>query len=66
MNKDLSSYIESRLNEAAELLRKQQEAIVWLRKELNTAITQNDHDMIMTGDEIRHARKVLEATKEFV
>lgn len=34
-----------------------------LRDALQVAITQNDHDMLMTGEELRSARAALEATK---
>ena len=72
MNKeliDLIDYLESGYDtyshEAAKLMLKQHAAIVRLRKELKIAITLNECDMVMTGDETRHARKVLEDTKEF-
>lgn len=55
--------------EAAELLRKQHEAIVKLREALNNYMT---GDMIaegfgsgVGGDYFRHAEQALEATKEF-
>lgn len=34
-----------------------------LREALTVAVTQNEHDMLMTGDELRAARKVLEQTQ---
>ena len=69
MNKELIDYLESGYDtysrEAAKLLLKQHAAIVRLRKDLEIAITRNECDMVMTGDETRHARKVLKATEEF-
>jgi hypothetical protein len=34
-----------------------------LRDALQVAITQNDHDMLMTGEELRSARAALKASK---
>jgi hypothetical protein len=41
----------------------QAERVRVLREALELAVRQNEHDMLMTGDEIRKCRTVLEQTK---
>ena len=51
-------------NEAADALEAQQAEIERLRKALGVAVRQNEHDMVMTGEEIRECRAAIDAAKE--
>ena len=44
---------------AANLLRRQHARIEELERALDRVVTQNEHDMVLTGDECRSARALL-------
>jgi len=49
---------------AAAELRRQHEVITELVEALRVAVRQNEHDMVMTGEELRYCSAALERAKE--
>lgn len=63
---DRMAETESRAQEAETKLRAAEDQVVVLREALETAVLQNDHDMLLTGDELREMALTLSNTSAAV